>query len=546
MASLHPSIDNLLLTSAGAYRERDILRLLEDNLPSGYDVYHSIVFSTIHNDKQYYGELDILVLTPAGHLIALEVKAGQITLTEDGLFKQYKTGMKNVHQQVQQQRGSWLSLLKKNAFTGVSLHHFLVLPDQLITQGSAAFPRERIIDSGQVNEIGYILQHSTSLEPVAKGVRTRLSSFIENEFELIPDPSVRIGQTASANKILAEGLATWVPRVQHSINVYQVKGTAGSGKTQLALTLLREASISGKRSAYICYNRPLADHIAKIAPPNAIVSNFDDLAISHYRRSVESVEFSEKDVFKKASNAYTIHLKSTEPTLDLLVIDEAQDFDADWLSALAALVRDSGKLYTLSDESQLIYERERFDIDNAVTIQCNENFRSPKKIVDVINALKLTETEVRSRAVHQGELPEFVTFNEASEISTIESCILRLLSTGYAKEQITLLSYRGRDSSKVLKLDRIAGCEILKFTGSYDTSGNPIYSSGDLFCETVYRFKGQSSAVIIFCEIDFEEISPRDLRKLFVGMSRAQDHLICIISQRAETKLFDRIKGIQS
>jgi thymidine kinase len=541
MATLHPQIDNLLLTSAGAYRERDILRLLESGLPAGYDVYHSIGFSTTHNDKQYYGELDVLVLTPAGHLIALEVKAGQITLSDEGLFKQYKTGIKNVHQQVNQQRGTWFTLLKSNGFSGVTLHHFLVLPDQMIIHGSAAFPRERIIDSNQVHEIGYILQHSTPFEPVTEDTRIRLAAFIENKFELIPDPSVRIGQTASANKILAEGLATWVPRIHHSANVYQIKGTAGSGKTQLALTLLREASILGKRSAYICYNRPLADHIAKIAPTTSIVSNFDDLAVSHYRRLVGEIKFDERDVFKKASQAYLKHLNSSAPTLDLLVIDESQDFDAEWLSALASSVNEDGKLYTLSDESQLIYERERFDISNAVTVECNENFRSPKRIVDVINALQLTDTEIRSRSVHQGDLPEFIAYDESNEILVLESCIQKLLSSGYTKEQITLLSYRGRESSKVLKLDSIAGYSITKFTGNYDSSGSPIYTSGDIFCETVYRFKGQSSAVIIFCEIDFQEVGPRDLRKLFVGMSRAQYHLVCVISQQAETKLFERL-----
>lgn len=544
MATLHPQIDNLLLTSSGAYRERDMLRLLESGLPDGYDVFHSIGFSTTHNDKQYYGELDVLVLTPAGHLIALEVKAGSITLTDEGLFKQYKTGLKNVHQQVNQQRGTWFTLLKNNGFSGVTLHHFLVLPDQLIIEGSAAFPRERIIDSNQIHEIGYILQHSTPFEPVANDIRTRLAAFIENKFELIPDPSVRIGQTARANKILAEGLATWVPRINHSGNVFQIKGTAGSGKTQLALTLLRDASIQGKRTAYICYNRPLADHIATIAPTTSIVSNFDDLAITHYKRLVASVEFSDKDIFKKASRAYLAHLASSPPSLDLLVIDESQDFDAEWLAALASTVREDGKLYTLSDESQLIYERERFEIANAVTVECNENFRSPKRIVDVINALRLADSEIRPRSVHQGDVPEFVVCDEKNEISILESCIHKLVASGYAKEQITLLSYRGRENSKLLKLDQIAGYDIAKFTGSYDSSGSPVYSSGEIFCETVYRFKGQSSAVVVFCEIDFQEISPKDLRKLFVGMSRAQYHLICVTSQQAEAKLFERINAL--
>ena len=543
MATLHPSIDNLHLTSPGAYREKDILFLLQNSLPTGYDVYHSISYSTTHNDNQYYGELDIVILSPAGHLIVLEVKAGKIILNEKGLFKKYKSIEKNVHQQVNAQRGTWLSLIKSNGFTGVSLHHFLVLPDQLITEGSASFPRERIIDSKQVNEIGYIVQHSIPLDPVENNIRIRLAGFIENKFELIPDPSVRIGQTASANKILAEGLATWVPRIKHHGNAFQVIGTAGSGKTQLALTLLRDASSQGKKTAYICYNRPLADHIAKIAPPSSIVSNFDDLTITHFRRTVDTIDFEEVGVYKKAAASYIEYISSNEPRLDLLIIDEAQDFESEWISALASLVRESGKLYTLSDESQLIYKRERFEIDKAVTVECHDNFRCSKRIVDVINALKLTETEVRSRSVHQGEPPDFLIYENDNELETIESCIQKLLENGYTKDQLTLISYRGRKDSKILKLDEIAGCSITKYTGKYDKDSNPVYTKGDLFCETVYRFKGQSSPVVIFCEVDFEELSERDLRKLFVGMSRAQDHLICITSHQAELKLIERINN---
>jgi superfamily I DNA and RNA helicase len=70
-----------------------------------------------------------------------------------------------------------------------------------------------------------------------------------------------------------------------------------------------------------------------------------------------------------------------------------------------------------------------------------------------------------------------------------------------------------------------------------------LYTNGELFCETVYRFKGQSSPVVIFCEIDFDELTDRDLRKLFVGMSRAQDHLVCIISQQAELMLIERMNS---
>jgi KaiC/GvpD/RAD55 family RecA-like ATPase len=39
----------------------------------------------------------------------------------------------------------------------------------------------------------------------------------------------------------------------------RVRGTAGSGKTQLALQALQKAHAAGKSALYVCFNRPLAD-----------------------------------------------------------------------------------------------------------------------------------------------------------------------------------------------------------------------------------------------------------------------------------------------
>ena len=39
-----------------------------------------------------------------------------------------------------------------------------------------------------------------------------------------------------------------------------IEATAGSGKTQLALALMRQAHVAQQRCAYVCFNRALADH----------------------------------------------------------------------------------------------------------------------------------------------------------------------------------------------------------------------------------------------------------------------------------------------
>ena len=44
-------------------------------------------------------------------------------------------------------------------------------------------------------------------------------------------------------------------------------GTAGSVKTQLAQRILDDGAAKGQLARYVCFNRPLADHLTQFAPP---------------------------------------------------------------------------------------------------------------------------------------------------------------------------------------------------------------------------------------------------------------------------------------
>ena len=75
--------------------------------------------------------------------------------------------------------------------------------------------------------------------------------------------------------------------------------------------------------------------------------------------------------------------------------------------------------------------------------------------------------------------------------------------------------------------------------------GCPIYSEGELFIDSVHRFKGQSAPCIVFTEIDFEELDEVALRKLFVGMTRATMKLVMVVSERAAQTLIKRVDAEQ-
>jgi superfamily I DNA and RNA helicase len=191
---------------------------------------------------------------------------------------------------------------------------------------------------------------------------------LSNQFNLVPDVGAQIGQAQGASMHLASGLATWVPRLQHPDQTYWIEATAGSGKTQLALTLLREAVGLRQRARYVCFNRPLADHLQTLAPAQADVTNFHQLCREHAERAGLTLNFADEDVFKQMVNSYLEVADTLPQKLDLLVIDECQDFDIEWVQALSSELSAKGRLYVLGDSHQQLYEREPFDLPHAVRL----------------------------------------------------------------------------------------------------------------------------------------------------------------------------------
>ena len=543
MANIHPCIEHLHLTTLAAYRERDVLLLLQEGLHQGFDVYHSVNWSVVKNDKQRFGEIDAVVLSPFGHTAILEIKSGVVQITEHSISKTYAGQVIDIGHQLDSQLSAWKSTIHDQGIEGVRISHFLILPDQKTSTGSIAFPRERIIDSTQMDSMCQLIQQTLMAEPLTEDKRVRLQALMENKFDLLPDPSARIGQVTKASKKIADGLATWATRVRHASGVYKIKATAGSGKTQLALAILQDAAKEKLRSAYVCFNRPLADHIVKVAPPMAEVGTFHEFCIDHYRKTVGEPDFSKPDVFELATSHYLQNSANFSKNLDLLIIDESQDFQPEWVTGLFGRLKADSRLYVMSDPEQDLYNRDAFELPDAVEITCQENFRSPQKIVEAINRLKMTEMPIVAKGVHVGETPEFITYENIADggLKEIEQTIDRLIQEGYTTDQMTILSFSGLKNSKVLTQESIGKYKLNKFAGGYDKAGNALWTNGDILAETIYRFKGQSAPIIILCEIDFMAIGTKELRKLFVGFTRAQFHLINIVSHQAAELIMDRI-----
>lgn len=533
MAELSPCVESLR-RDAGLVRELQVLDHLRLALPEGFEVFHSIDWTSEHGGVDRHGEFDLVVLAPNANILIVEVKAGDVVLREGEVFKLYTRKEHDVGRQMRTQHAAMLARLA-SANLQAYVTSCLVLPDYrlLNSEEVVSIPRDHIIDADDYELLGTRVRellgrgHSRSDRDVVR-------RFLANEFRVSPDLRVLGGQLRASSRRLADGLATWVPRMKAPSGVVRVRATAGSGKTQLALRLLADAADAGERALYVCFNRPLADQIATLAPPRAVVASFHELCVDFWRRQKGGPDFKQGGVFEALSAHYVGASSGFEPRFDLMVIDEGQDFEPSWVSSLLPQLKEAGRLYLLEDESQRLYEREAFDLAEAVEVECRDNFRSPRSIIAIINALRLVDPPVTAVGPLQGEVPEFRAYSDERSLkSQTAAAVQALIDSGIPLEEIAVISLRGLANSVLLREDRLGDFQLRRFTGGYSADGSPEWTAGDLHADSVFRFKGQSALGVVLTEVDFESINDSWRRRLFVGLTRAHLNCSIVLSGRA-------------
>jgi len=537
MAQAIPPLSCIRPTSAGEYAEKAILESLVNGLPAAYTLFHGVKWASVSESFDRHGELDVVVVNAAGDVAVLEIKAGDLSMTEAGLFKRYGAENKDVAQQAHTQFSGVLHRLRSSGL-GARLLHFLVLPDRTVDSSSGiSFPRERIADAADCVDLPGFIQRTLGAgcpDPLADRVR----AFFENRLSFEPDLSAFGGLLRSQVRAISGGLATWVSRIESPSGVIRVCATAGSGKTQLALRLLRDAKADGSIAAYVCFNRPLAEHVRDIAPPGIRVHSFHQLCWEQAGRPAGVPDFA------ALSKSYLACCEAAAPDLDLLVIDELQDMQVDWVQALIARLKPSARLYLLDDPSQCLYaDREEVEIADAVVVRSHENFRTPQRLVQTINALRLTPDPVLACSPFVGSVPGLHAHkpDEADLLKATAKAVRCCLEKGFTLGDVIVLSWRGRESSLLMRESHLDEWRTQHFDGSYDASGQPNWTAGELRLETLRRFKGQSAKAVVLTEVDFEDLGLLQSRMLFVGLTRASMHLELVLSHAAEQALLERI-----
>lgn len=514
---------------------------------SDYTVYHGVHWTRLHEGFSVFGEADFVIVSPSGRVMIVEQKTGFLRETPKGLVKVYMQTERNVAIALARTiEGLHRRFTAAFGAGTYFIEELLYCPDHVVRDAAiAGVNPARIVDATRKDSLIETIRTALPGDEPRLACASKIHHFLADELALSPDASALVGQAGTLVTRLAGGLATWARRLEFSPFRLRVIGTAGSGKTQLAVQVMKDAVARGERPLYVCFNRPLADHIARVAPPQAKIANYHQLCDWIVRESGRAPDFQSNDVFDQLESAFAATPIDTGWQYDVLIVDEGQDFQQPWVPALERLLKPGGAWWWLEDPLQNLYMREPVALPGWTVLRESTNYRSPRDILgylrNVVGATVPLAGSLTAGGPFDGSDISLSTYDETQ---TPESCIdatkraiTQALALGFRKQDIAVLSFRGREGSVLWPLDHLGPHRLRSFTGKYDLFGNPAYREGDVLLDSIYRFKGQSAPCVILSEVDFDAFDERNARKLFVGATRATMKLIVVASQRAARHL---------
>jgi hypothetical protein len=543
MARIIPDGWRELAVTGGAQREIETLAILADGLPDAYSVYHAVHWTATEGRHAIFGEIDFAVVNLAGDILLIEQKSGFLGETAAGLVKQYPGRSKSVPVQISRMVGNLRGKLASRAdIPSVHTDALLYCPDYTVRNPeTAGLARERIVDASARERLCHIIQEL--LPAQAKTPATpKIHAFLRDLIQLDTDVSALMGHARNLVTRVSGGLAQWARRLEFEPFRLRITGTAGSGKTQLALAEYRATIEAGKRPLYVCFNRPLADHFNRIAPPGGLACTYHQLCDQRLRDAGETPDFTAPDAFERLQQRAAALPVGAAFVFDTIIVDEGQDISETWRDSIFRHARADARLLWLEDPMQNLYGRPPTPLPGWVTLRSQSNYRSPRPVVELLRRLLPDEPAIEAASPIAADEIECLDYADtAGLLARVKEAIRICYSAGFRKHDLAIVSYHGRERSQLMALDRLGQTSLRHFTGDYDLFGQPVYTDGDVLVESVYRFKGQSAPAVILAEIDFEALDDRAVRKLFVGATRSSMKLILVVQERSAARLLERM-----
>lgn len=545
MAYMHPScktpleLESLINGFNGSEWERQVYRLLQDYLPSTWHVWW--------NKHQEFGgfrhQYDFIILVPDRGLVNLDAKGAGWTVEEGQTICRHNGEIsirKDIFDQAEKaQQTLWNIFAHKISNQWGACSHLLVFRHVFSYPGK----EDRYIADleNELRRDPHVLERKIC--SVLAPFKAAFESFQANEAiirrhldaECQTSEPDNMEDFRSADEDAAEGLSMQQRKVRSLLHRHpniHVVGAAGTGKTVVAMQLMRTALTNNKKVLYVCYNKALSEDLSARNPglsdgENGVIVHFDAIpnrkipGIGKMDNGGALFRIPEDDAGweNRRRQIDSMLEKQARTVFDMLIVDEAQDLNNDHIFSLFYLLKPKREIVVFSDAKQSLFvknwflDESMFGQDGLVELRLDENWRNTNVIHDRFRPFE--EGNVHSMIFENARPVEFV-----SDAKTI---LEKVLSEGRRPCDIAILCASKNQFNSLPSFVSGTNGRTIKFTE--DTS---VWRNGSRILKTTVRaFKGLEAPIVVFCEGDLDEIS----EDRYVGESRAKYELY-IVSER--------------
>jgi hypothetical protein len=504
-----------------------VVEALRDRLK---DSWHIIPNLDIAKENRPY-EIDVLLLHKDFGLIALEVKGGPVEVRHGDWYQSH--GKLDVSPPKQAQNAAYAlrNDLRESDEILQHLHiaHGVVLPDvstgnfaglidlqpeQLFLRDDIENPQDKVISLALLSPKQQAL-NDAQVTAIIERIRPDI------KFDWDPQAQARNARV-SLDRIVREQTRALASLDQNKI-VF-VQGSAGTGKTRLAIQWARRALQRGDSTLITCFNIPLGSHISRQ------FTEGDEIYAGCFAEIVEKLPGLPTpppmpEDLSQLENYYGLtlprhilqNIEDVTVRFDTIIVDELQDFHGMWVNVLFSLLANHSNthLLTVGDENQNLHQREGVQAVTAcqpTRAQLMTNCRNAQQIGELLHSLGGAEV---ASASPDGEIFHI-------EVNSTEEAVEAVIN-----ELVSMRDNEVWDMSRVLVA----------------TLGNPVKNSlhaastnelslvpwekaddSNILCETIHRTKGLEYDVVIL-------VAPHQgarERLLYVGASRAISRLVLV------------------
>jgi hypothetical protein len=466
--------------STNSNAEMNLFKGFKEQLPDEYLVFYSVAWQFRDIRRGNVGrEIDFLIIKPYSGFLVLEVKGGK-PVYYDGVRDEWFSSGNKITDPIRQSKEAKHSFQEKlkELFGGNNFYcvdSAVAFPDvEMDEDFRLDLPREYVLDSRDCYNLKNWVENAFNFSSTNNHCSTlylnedflaKLADILCPARELSQPHSDYFAKLDQAIGKLTEEQFGVIDYLQRHRQL-AISGSAGSGKTIIAVEKALRLDREGFNVLLLCFNPYLAASIqARVKNSGVLVSDFksfvhyvltdspDQFELNSFIKNKSSESWSQFEKPSPKDIVLALDRLSTFPKkFDAVIVDEGQDFEVEWWDLVSLCLNDpeNGILYIFFDDHQRIG---RVDISlkyliNHPPIDLSENCRNAGEIYGLVKQLFPHAPSSNSRLEDKGVVEEWVYSSEGEMVKHVRSSLAKAEEYSPGLKDIVVITAEACDIKK--------------------------------------------------------------------------------------------------